>query len=153
MKIKKIILTVASISWMALIFFFSNQESTASTNISNSFMDSTIIKIYKIFDNDVTIEESKLIREYFFLPVRKLAHLAVYFILGILVIFTLKEYNVEKNIICYAILFCALYAISDEIHQLFVIGRSGEVKDVLLDSFGSSLAIVIFKNKVKVQTK
>lgn len=153
MKIKKIILTVVSISWMALIFFFSNQESTASTNISNSFMDSTIIKIYRIFDNDVTIEESKLIREYFFLPVRKLAHLVLYFILGILVIFTLKEYNVEKNIICYAILLCVLYAISDEIHQLFVMGRSGEVKDVLLDSFGSSLAIVIFKNKVKVQTK
>ncbi|WP_431191604.1 VanZ family protein [Peribacillus frigoritolerans] len=33
-----------------------------------------------------------------------------------------------------AILIYALYAISDEVHQLFVIGRGPQVKDVLIDS-------------------
>jgi len=38
---------------------------------------------------------------------------------------------------------CVLYAISDEIHQLFVLGRSGEVGDVLSDGRGSLLGIFI----------
>ena len=36
-----------------------------------------------------------------------------------------------------------IYAISDEIHQLFVPGRSGQVRDVLIDSAGSLLGIII----------
>lgn len=141
-------LTLLTVSWMAVIFLFSNQKSTNSTQISNSFIDSTIIKIYQVFDSDVSEEKVQLIREYFFLPVRKLAHFAVYFILGILVLFTLKEYGIKKDLIYYSILICFLYAVSDEIHQLFIVGRSGEVKDVILDTFGSVLAILFFRKKI-----
>jgi VanZ family protein len=35
-----------------------------------------------------------------------------------------------------------LYACSDEIHQLFVPNRSGELLDVLLDTFGGSLGVL-----------
>lgn len=40
-------------------------------------------------------------------------------------------------------LFCIIYALSDEIHQLFVFGRSGELKDVLIDTIGSFLGIIL----------
>jgi VanZ family protein len=43
-----------------------------------------------------------------------------------------------------------IYAVSDEVHQLFVDGRAGRVLDVLIDFAGSSLGIIIsyiFKNK------
>ena len=52
-------------------------------------------------------------------------------ILGILVTITLKEYNINKNIILISILICMLYAISDEIHQIFISGRSGEIKELI----------------------
>ena len=42
-----------------------------------------------------------------------------------------------------AFLICVLYAISDEIHQLFVPGRAGQVRDVLIDSSGSFLGIFL----------
>ena len=37
--------------------------------------------------------------------------------------------------------YCVFYAAIDEIHQLFVPGRSGEIKDVLIDSCGSFIGI------------
>ena len=37
-----------------------------------------------------------------------------------------------------------LYACSDEIHQTFVAGRSGEVLDVLIDTVGGSLATILY---------
>ena len=36
-----------------------------------------------------------------------------------------------------------LYAASDEIHQLFVPGRSGQLRDVLLDSDGVAAGILL----------
>ena len=38
---------------------------------------------------------------------------------------------------------CLLYAASDEIHQLFVPGRSGEVRDVMIDFSGAVLGIAL----------
>ena len=57
-----------------------------------------------------------------------------------------------KNNIYIPIIICILYAISDEIHQLFVPGRSGQVSDVLLDTLGAFTGIMIYKliyNKIK----
>ena len=34
-----------------------------------------------------------------------------------------------------------VYASSDEIHQIFVSGRSGNIKDVIIDTCGSYLGI------------
>ncbi|MFR1872919.1 MAG: VanZ family protein [Coprococcus sp.] len=37
----------------------------------------------------------------------------------------------------------ALYAVTDEIHQLFVPGRSGQITDVILDSCGGLIGAVL----------
>ncbi|MDB5163077.1 MAG: hypothetical protein JWN28_684, partial [Candidatus Saccharibacteria bacterium] len=42
-----------------------------------------------------------------------------------------------------SILFVGFYAISDEFHQLFVPGRSGEMRDVLIDTTAGALAVCI----------
>ena len=42
-----------------------------------------------------------------------------------------------------AFLVGAVYAASDEVHQIFIPGRSGEGKDVLLDCVGVLLGILI----------
>ena len=46
------------------------------------------------------------------------------------------------KVILLAFLICGLYAISDEIHQLYVQGRSGQVSDVLIDSSGALVGIL-----------
>jgi VanZ family protein len=41
----------------------------------------------------------------------------------------------------WALLLVALYAASDEIHQAFVPGRSGQVSDVIVDSIGGAIGL------------
>lgn len=72
--------------------------------------------------------------------VRKLAHFFVYFVLGVLVYILLKEFNVS-SIIIYSFLLCYLYAVSDEIHQFFIPGRSMEFRDTIIDGCGAFLGI------------
>ena len=73
------------------------------------------------------------------------AHFFAYLILGLLVVNGLRSSGILgfKNM-GLAILLCLLYAISDEVHQLFVPGRGGQVKDVLIDSAGSISGIVMY---------
>lgn len=142
---KRFVLTILTISWMSLIFIFSNQKAVVSLNTSDSFIDKTVVKIYRLFDGDVNKEKD--IKELFSRPVRKLAHFTVYFILGLLVLYTLKSYDV-KDFVLYTILICFLYAASDEVHQLFIVGRSGEALDICLDTLASTLSVllaIIFK--------
>ena len=128
---KKIVIKILLvIFWMIVIFCFSNQVSDDSTKLSNGFIKNTICKVSKS-DCNKTIEKT-------FTPVRKCAHFFVYIILGLLV---MNCFNIDKKYIIYSLIICLLYSISDEIHQLFVPGRSGEVIDVLIDTCGSFLGI------------
>ena len=128
---KKIIIKILLvILWMILIFCFSNQVSDDSTRLSDGFIKNTICKVNK-GDCNKTIEKT-------FTPVRKCAHFCVYLILGLLV---MNCFKIDKKYVLYSLLICLLYSISDEIHQIFVSGRSGEVLDVLIDTCGSFLGI------------
>ena len=141
MKVVKICFLVL---WMALIFSFSNQKDVDSSKISDSFIDRTVVKIYKIFNENITKEKENEIIEKYTYPIRKLAHYTLYFILGILSFLVVKDYSINKKLIIYSLLICFLYACSDEFHQLFIIGRSASIKDVIIDTFGSFCSISIF---------
>ena len=88
-------------------------------------------------------KENEIIEKYTY-PIRKLAHYTLYFILGILSFLVVKDYSINKKLIIYSLLICFLYACSDEFHQLFIIGRSARVLDVMIDTFGSLCGISIF---------
>jgi VanZ family protein len=148
--IKKIVLVSLTILWMITIFLFSNQGSTKSTEKSNSFVVNTIVRVYKLFDNNVTDEEINNIIEFWEVPVRKTAHFTEFLILGILVFLTFRAFEIKN--IYWMILLCFIYACSDEIHQLFVVGRDGNIIDVLIDCFGSIIAILVL-NKLKERKK
>ena len=57
----------------------------------------------------------------------------------------------------YSIIFCFLYACSDEIHQMFLDGRTAKIMDVCIDTCGSMIGNMIcfvidrIKNKYKKQ--
>lgn len=119
--------------WMIVIFTFSNKPAQVSTQESDNIVN-IVYRIFKIDTkyNDLIIK-----------AVRKSAHFIEYMILGILVLNMLHYYNI-KDIILLSILICMLYACSDEIHQLFIMGRSGELIDSLLDTSGSMLGIYLY---------
>jgi len=74
--------------------------------------------------------------------IRKNAHFIAYLVLGVLALNALRRNEVYgyRNL-ALAIGICILYAISDEVHQLFVPGRAGQVRDVILDSAGAAVGI------------
>ena len=84
MKWFKIILLIL---WMGLIFSFSNQTGTSSSSLSTKVLTRIAITI----DKDMTDEEiDEFVDKYSFI-IRKVAHLTIYFILGILAYINLKE--------------------------------------------------------------
>lgn len=77
--------------------------------------------------------------------VRKAGHMSEYAFLAISVLTAVVvSMTLSKTKVVYSGLFCVLYAASDEIHQLFVPGRSGKFTDVCIDSVGVMLGMVLF---------
>lgn len=142
---KKKINIILLIFWMIIIFLFSSQNGSESSNLSDGVIETTVKTVSKITGKDISEESLEdIVKKYVFF-VRKNAHFFEYLILGILVINVIKDYKqIDKRLILIALLFCILYSISDEIHQMFVPGRSSRVLDVLIDSLGSSLGIGLY---------
>lgn len=148
--LRKVIKFTLVICCMLIIFMFSSDSGTASSKKS----DSVIINLVEIISNKKVNnkDRDKYIEKYVF-PVRKCAHFTIYLVLGILVISLLSEYRVVNfKTVLYVLLIVFLYACSDEFHQLFVPGRSSEIRDVLIDSSGGfigSYLYYLFRRKRK----
>lgn len=147
---KKVIYSILIIIWMTVIFCLSNQPADDSSSLSDGFISSTIGNVYKVFNKNISSEDLEEIKVKYTHPVRKMAHFTIYMILGILVTLLVREYNISfYKCILISLLVCLLYSISDEIHQTFVTGRSGEVRDVLIDTCGSFIGIFVFNKLFK----
>ena len=130
---------MAVIFWMALIFNLSHQPATESNQLSTGITEMVVNFIEKVAPNwDVDIRSFNHI-------VRKNAHFFAYLVLGILVINALRRSGVVgiRSMIL-ALLICILYAISDEVHQLFVPGRGAQIRDVIIDSAGATVGIGVY---------
>jgi VanZ family protein len=80
--------------------------------------------------------------------IRKCAHLTEYAILAVLLLraFQLKAGAVQlwqPRHARFALLIVAVYAASDEFHQRFVPSREASVWDVLIDTSGAALALLL----------
>lgn len=123
--------------WMGCIFLFSQQTGQESSQTSGMLLN--ILKFLGLESNGRG--QSNLS---FF--VRKAGHFTEYFILGILFLryFGEKEPSNKKRLIV-SVLFVFLYAASDEFHQSFVPGRGPAFTDVLIDTSGGFLGIVLYE--------
>lgn len=137
MDFRKILPWVLVILWMALIFYLSHQPATKSNGLSTGITEKIVEMVEKIApDIDIDMGSFNHI-------LRKNAHFFAYLVLGALVANGLRSCNVNGyKCIGFALLICVLYAISDEIHQLYVPGRGGQVKDVIIDSAGALVGIL-----------
>lgn len=136
MKIKKTILIILILIWMITVFIFSNQASTESSSTSGKVIE-VIMKVLNIDISDEKIQELQL-------PIRKLAHFTIYAIGGLLITLLINQYNIlTVQKIIYSQLFITIYAITDELHQYFIPGRAASITDVLIDSAGGLLVILM----------
>ena len=125
---------------MAVIFMLSHQPAVRSNELSKSVTEIIIETIEKIAP-DAVIEAAELNN-----TVRKNAHFFAYLILGILLMnaFSRRDKIRIGFDIKVSLAVSVIYAISDELHQMFVPGRGAQITDVLIDSAGALLGIVIY---------
>ncbi len=129
-KLRKVLL-VLIVLWMITVFMLSNQSGEGSGSLS--------LAVTKwIFHNDAVAERMEPF-------IRKCAHMAEY-AFGAMLFYsyclTYEKMNPRKQVL-FAICATVLYAITDEIHQLFVNDRAGQILDVLIDSAGAGLGVLI----------
>ncbi len=146
-KILKHFVLILLIAHCALIFGFSAQNKQQSS-AGSARITSKIVE--KVKSKEMSNRERINFRYDTERVVRKTAHVILYTILGVLAYLNARRYF-KKRYLCIALLFCLLYAITDELHQLFVPGRSGQFTDVLVDFagslFGISVLYLIYKMK------
>lgn len=128
---------------MVLIFLFSAQPGDRSDETSLS-VGGVIGQIFISDFEQWTPEEQFAFAERINHPVRKLAHATEYAVLGGLVAAMFGAYGLRGWLRLGVAWGCtALYACTDEFHQLFVPGRSGQLADVLIDSSGALAGVLL----------
>lgn len=158
---KKFVLIISwllVLSCMGLIFFFSSQVSEKSSETSGRTLE-IVINIIRPLIDDMPETQQFNITENIHVVIRKVAHATIYMILAFLssnavymqnYFFNEKKDNAkEKKFYKYknsliTFIIAVLYAASDELHQLFVDGRSCEFRDVMIDSAGALVGIFLY---------
>ncbi len=124
---------------MGMIFYMSAQPATESMELSGGIGE----WLARLFSPDYQSRPEAEWTAYVELVdhlIRKAAHFTEYAIFGIILCLDLflssnSKLTWKKILLC-AWLTGSAYSVTDEFHQLFVEGRSGELFDVLIDSSG-----------------
>ena len=143
-QLYRIVTGILAVAWMCLIFSFSNQPATESSKVSGGLCHRMVERVNDTFHLDMTEKQQLDMAEKIEYPVRKAAHMTEYAILGLL---SFAFYNgfaaLKKRNYLYALFTAAIYAATDEFHQYFIPGRSAEVRDVLIDTAGAAIALLL----------
>ena len=138
-----------TVGWITLLFYLSSETGTISTGRSSSVLEF----IEMIFGKGVMSEA----------VLRKIAHIIEYAILTVLSFLSVRFTNKasitrsysespvkliksdNEMYIAFSMWLSLLTAVVDEYHQLFVDGRDGSIRDVLIDSIGIIIVLIIIR--------
>ncbi len=131
-----LVISLGSVVFILIaMFLFSSQTSDVSSDTSGR-----VVKfIVRLFNIDDTAHNISMLHT----VIRKLAHFSLFMILGVSVS-SVVHFSLGRLEILLSPLVCLLAAILDETHQLFISGRSGEIRDVLIDFSGAVFGSVLF---------
>ena len=141
-NILRAILIILLLILFGTIFNFSNQNGDKSGSLSREVTEEVTKNINWVQKLKKSEKEKVLnkIEHY----IRKLAHFSLYFTVGILTMSLMSTYdlkNVKRIFISLGI--GAIYAATDEFHQLFIPDRTASIVDVLIDSSGALTGIIV----------
>lgn len=135
---------IPAIAMMILIFFFSHMDADSSDVQSDGVAYFIVSAVNSVFDLYESEEELIAVADSINHIIRKIAHFTEYMILAMLLIFGLYvNGSRKKRMYAIATVITAIYACTDEFHQLFIPGRYGSIIDVLIDSAGGVFGCII----------
>ena len=139
-RFRRIISIMLAVIWMVMIFVMSG----ASADASNEQSGVVVELVKKIFN--VSSEQPELLDNMTTI-VRKCAHFFEYFVLGILLLNVIRRFwptTCKKKWAKYwylAVIGASIYAVTDEVHQAFVPGRSCELRDIIIDTVAACVGV------------
>ncbi len=126
------------------IFFFSSQTGTESSGLSQRISKALLRLFYPDYTS-MSPREIHLIIMQLEVVVRKGAHLTIFMTLGFVIMLTLLKTRMglfARGLI--AVGLCFAYACIDETRQLFTAGRNGSFYDVIIDTTGAVIGVILF---------
>ena len=128
---------------MLVIFSFSSERASASTKTSKKVTETILEITVSDFKDKPEPVQKKMISKTDSI-IRTLAHFLEYTLLGFLFTLHFSFYKLTKiKKASLAVAGCFIYALSDEIHQIYVPGRSFQFSDLLVDTLGGLLGVLI----------
>lgn len=141
-NILRAILMLLLLSTFFIIFGFSSQDGEKSGSISKKITEEIITRIPQIQEKEQNEREAITLR--IEKVIRKIAHFSIYTAVGLLLMALISTFEMkEKNRIIISLIIGIIYACSDEIHQSFVPERSPMITDVMIDTMGVMLGILL----------
>ncbi len=140
MKIASVLLLLA---WMFVISGFSAQNAEESSSVSMTVSEWVAEGYSAVVEPELSDEQVYAIAVQIEFPVRKIAHFSEYGIMACLAWFVLFCFDCRRFRYGIVVLFCFLYASTDELHQFFVAGRASRFTDVCIDTSGAFAAMLI----------
>ena len=151
--IKIVLLLILAIGWMVCIFKLSGMNSKnsngKSTGIIGLFIEDALdfTNEYGITNSHPSDAKLERASELINAPMRKVIHATVYFILAFFIMIIINIiFDHEKYFLTLflTLALCICFAATDEYHQTFVSGRTGQLLDVIIDSLGAVVGIIFY---------
>lgn len=166
---KKVLSILLCILWMGFIFYNSSQDGTNSNALTNKIVDKLItiseriengdnknIKIYASPKSEAAVTPAVSIssiinriksqnKQQLNKEIRKLAHAFEFLVLAVLLsnAFFVCGFKGRQAVI-YILFIVLFYAVTDEYHQIYVVGRGSSVKDILIDFSGGIIGTIFY---------
>lgn len=122
--------------WAFIVLKFSSEPAAISSNKSGWILS----QMLNFFGHlGVTPQNTELLHT----MIRKFAHMLNYFCMGLISFNAFRQtyYGNLQRTLLGAFLMTAAFAGIDEFYQTFIPGRSGQLKDVLIDSLGTAIGL------------
>lgn len=128
--------------WYKTVWSLSAQPASVSGDLSDRLLYRFLLALSPAFAASGEAARVEAVELLSFVE-RKAAHMFLYFVLALLLLAALSFWTSRRRALPGALLLCAAAAALDEYHQTFVPGRSGEVRDVLVDLCGGAAALLL----------
>lgn len=125
---------------MIVIFAFSSADGEESGGTSSAVVEAVLDAVEVV--RPLSVQERTIWEERVSFGIRKGAHMGEYAVLAVTLFVPLLIHGMRgKRLLLTCEGICFGYACTDEFHQLFVPGRCGQSRDVLIDSAGALVGI------------
>lgn len=151
--IKIIVLLALAAGWMVCIYKLSGMNSSKSNGKSADILSIIIADALDVTNDygitnshpdDAKIERASALMN---TPMRKVMHGSVYLVLAFFLMILLNIISNHKYYwltLLIALVLSIVFAITDEYHQTFVAGRTGQIMDVIIDSIGAIVGLILY---------